>query len=67
MNGVKPTKAWIISLLAGSICSVIIILLKMAEIELNDWVRRILGLIVLISLPVMVFTSIRMYIKAKNG
>ncbi|MGN0615998.1 hypothetical protein [Ruminococcus flavefaciens] len=67
MNDVKPTKAWIISLLAGSICSVIIILLKMAEIELNDWVRRILGLIVLISLPVMVFTSIRMYIKAKNG
>ena len=67
MNDVKPTKAWIISLFAGSICSVIIILLKMAEIELNDWVRRILGLIVLISLPVMVFTSIRMYIKAKNG
>lgn len=67
MNDVKPTKAWIISLLAGSICSVIIILLKMAEIELNDWVRRILGLIVLISLPVMVFTSIKMYIKAKNG
>jgi len=67
MNDVKPTKAWIISLLAGSICSVIIILLKMAEIELNDWVRRILGLIVLISLPVMVFTSIRLYIKAKNG
>lgn len=67
MNDVKPTKAWIISLLAGSICSVIIILLKMAEIELNDWVRRILGIIVLISLPVMVFTSIRMYIKAKNG
>ena len=67
MNDVKPTKAWIISLLAGSICSVIIILLKMAEIELNDWVRRILGLIVLISLPVMVFTSIRMYKKAKNG
>lgn len=67
MNDVKPTKAWIISLLAGSICSVIIILLKMAEIELNDWIRRILGLIVLISLPVMVFTSIRMYIKAKNG
>ena len=67
MNDVKPTKAWIISLLAGSICSVIIILLKMADIELNDWVRRILGLIVLISLPVMVFSSIRMYIKAKNG
>ena len=67
MNDVKPTKAWIISLLAGSICSVIVILMRMAGIEMNDWVKRILGLIILVSLPVMVYSSIKMYKKAKNG
>lgn len=67
MNDVKPTKAWIISLLAGSICSVIVILMRMADIEMNDWVKRILGLIILISLPVMVYSSIKMYKQAKNG
>ena len=67
MNDVKPTKAWSISLITGSISSLIVILTRIAGIQLNDWVRRILGIILLISLPVMVFTSIRMYIKAKNG
>lgn len=67
MNDVKPTKAWIISLLAGSICSVIVILMRIAGIEMNDWVKRILGLIILISLPVMVYSSIKMYKQAKNG
>ena len=67
MNDVKPTKAWIISLLAGSICSVIVILMRIAGIEMNDWIKRILGLIILVSLPVMVYSSIKMYKKAKNG
>lgn len=67
MNDVKPTKAWIISLLAGSICSVIVILMRIAGIEMNDWIKRILGLIILISLPVMVYSSIKMYKQAKNG
>ncbi|MCR4638847.1 hypothetical protein [Ruminococcus sp.] len=67
MNDVKPTKPWIISLLSGSICSVIIILMRLAGIEMNDWVKRILGVIILISLPVMVYSSIKMYKKAKNG
>ncbi|SFW33659.1 hypothetical protein [Ruminococcus flavefaciens] len=67
MNDVKPTKAWSISLITGSISSLIVILTRIAGIQLNDWVRRILGIILLISLPVMVFTSIRMYKKAKNG
>lgn len=67
MNDVKPTKAWSISLITGSISSLIVILTRIADIQLNDWVRRILGIILLISLPVMVFTSIRMYKKAKNG
>ena len=67
MNDVKPTKAWIISLLSGSICSVIVILMRMADIEMNDWVKRILGLIILVSLPVMVYSSIKMYKQAKNG
>ena len=59
MNDVKPTKAWIISLLAGSICSVIVILMRIAGIEMNDWIKRILGLIILVSLPVMVYSSIK--------
>lgn len=67
MNDVKPTKAWIISLLAGSICSVIVILMRIAGIEMNDWIKRILGLIILVSLPVMVYSSIKMYKQAKNG
>ncbi|WP_294410640.1 hypothetical protein [uncultured Ruminococcus sp.] len=67
MNDVKPTKAWSISLITGSISSLIVILTRIAGIQLNDWVRRILGIILLISLPVMIFTSIRMYKKAKNG
>ena len=67
MNDVKPTKAWSISLITGSISSLIVILTRIAGIQLNDWVRRILGIILLISLPVMVFTSIRIYKKAKNG
>ena len=67
MNDVKPTKAWIISLLAGSICSLIVILTRVAGIQLNDWVRRILGVIILIALPVMVYSSVKMYKKAKNG
>ena len=54
-------------MITGSISSLIVILTRIAGIQLNDWVRRILGIILLISLPVMVFTSIRMYIKAKNG
>ena len=67
MNDVKPTKAWSISLITGSISSLIVILTRIAGIQLNDWVKRILGLIILISLPVMVYSSIKMYKKAKNG
>lgn len=67
MNDVKPTKAWIISLLVGSICSLIIIFSRIIGIDLPDFLRRILGIAVLIALPVMVFSSIRMYKEAKNG
>lgn len=67
MNDVKPTKAWIISLLVCSICSLIIIFFKIIGIDLPDFLRRILGIAVLIALPVMVFSSIRMYKEAKNG
>ncbi|MBP5379553.1 MAG: hypothetical protein J6X85_09535 [Ruminococcus sp.] len=67
MNDVKPTKAWIISLLAGSICSLIVIITRIAEVQLPDWARRILGVIILIALPVMVYSSVKMYKKAKNG
>ena len=67
MNDVKPTKTWIISLLAGSICSVLVILTRIAGIQLPDWARRVLGIIILIALPVMVYSSIKMYKKAKNG
>lgn len=67
MNDVKPTKAWIISLITGSICSLIVVLTRIAGVELPDAARRILGIIILAALPVMVYSSIKMYKKAKNG
>lgn len=66
MKDIKPTKTWGISLLAGGLCSLIVILTRAAEIQIPDWASRALGVIILISLPVMVFTSIKMYKNAKD-
>ena len=61
MKNVKPTKAWAISLLVISICSLIINITNIIGADLPDMLKRILGVAGLVSLPVLVYTSVKMF------
>ncbi len=61
MNNVKPTKAWTISLLVISICTLIISITSIIGTELPDMLKRILGVAELVSLPVLAYTSVKMF------
>lgn len=61
MKSVKPTKAWSISLLVIGICTLIISISNIIGAELPDMLKRILGVTELVSLPVLVYTSVKMF------
>ena len=66
MKNVKPTKAWSFSLIISSVCSLIIAITGVIGIELPDMAKRIFGIIMLIALPVMVYTSVKMFMETKG-
>ena len=61
MKNVKPTKAWVISLLVISICTLIISITNIIGADIPDMLKRILGVAGLVSLPVLVYTSVKMF------
>lgn len=65
MKSVKPTKAWSISLLIGSLCSLIIVISGIVGLELPDIVKVILGVMILIALPVAAYTTVKMLLELK--
>lgn len=60
MKSVKPAKAWVISLLVISICTLIIGITSIIGADLPDMLKRILGVAELVSLPVLAYTSVKM-------
>ncbi len=50
---------WSLSLLIISVCTVILAGSNIIGIELNDVLTRILGILDLVCLPVLVFTTIK--------
>ena len=61
MKNVKPTKAWVISLLVISICTLIISITNIIGAYIPDMLKRILGVAELVSLPVLAYTSVKMF------
>lgn len=61
MKNVKPTKAWVISLLVISICTLIISITNIIGADIPDMLKRILGVAELVSLPVLAYTSVKMF------
>ncbi|MCR5110791.1 MAG: hypothetical protein K6B38_07760 [Ruminococcus sp.] len=61
MKNVKPTKAWAISLLVISICTLIISITNIIGADIPDMLKRILGVAELVSLPVLAYTSVKMF------
>lgn len=50
---------WSLSLLIISVCTIILAGSKIIGIELNDVLTRVLGILDLVCLPVLVFTTIK--------
>ncbi len=57
---------WTASLMAISCITIIIAVCNMTSIELPDIVTRILGAVDLISIPVLIFSSIKLRILKKE-
>lgn len=65
MNSKKVNIAWLISLFVICIATILIAVTNIVGIELPDIVIRILGVLELISIPVLAFTTVKK-IKSKN-
>lgn len=63
MNTKTINYAWVISLFVIGIANIMIIGVNIIGIELSDIVIRIFGLLELVALPILVFTTVR---KIKN-
>ena len=50
---------WSLSLLIISVCAIILVGSNIIGIELNDVLTRIMGILDLVCLPVLVFTTIK--------
>ena len=61
MKNVKPTKAWAISLLVISICTLIISITNIIGADIPDMLKQILGVAELVALPVLAYTSVKMF------
>ena len=66
MNKVKPTKAWSISLIVCNLCSLIIAFTGIIGVELPDMVKRIMCIIMLVSLPVVAYTTVKMFMNMEK-
>jgi len=61
MKNVKPTKAWSVSLIVIGICTLIISITNIIGADIPDMLKRILGVAELVSLPVLAYTSVKMF------
>ena len=59
MKKIRPTKTWIISIIIVALCSAIFIAAEVMGKEIPDMAKRIIGLIGLIAIPVLVYSSVR--------
>ena len=66
MKSVKPTKAWSVSLMVVGICALIISITTIAGIEVPDTIKRIIGIIDLIAVPVLAYTSVKMFMNMEK-
>ena len=60
MKKVKPTKTWSFSLIICGLCSLIIVITTIIGIELSDGLKCILAIVMLITVPIMMYTSYKM-------
>lgn len=61
MNSRKTNVMWSISLLAIGIATIILAGTNILGIELSDVIVRILGIIDLVALPVLAFTTVKKF------
>ena len=66
MKSVKPAKAWGVSLMVVGICALIISITTIAGIEVPDTIKRIIGIIDLIAVPVLAYTSVKMFMNMEK-
>lgn len=59
----KMRKLWGISLIVIGIISIIIGVTSLADIAVSDWAKRILGLMDMIMLFILAFTSVKIFRK----
>ena len=57
----KVTKLWGISLLVISICSLILSISSMIEVELPDVLKIVIGILDIIALPILVYTTVKKF------
>jgi len=60
MKNVRPTKVWAVSLIVIGVCTILTILFYIVGIPVSDAVKRIVGLINIIALPVLMYTTAKM-------
>ncbi len=60
-------KLWSVSLLVISCTSLILAICNLASIELPDLVKRILGVVILLGIPVLVYSSVKLKIWKKDA
>ena len=61
----KKACAWAISLLVISIVTLVIAFSNIFGVELPDVLKRVLGVIDLIALPVLAYSSVKLYTSNK--
>lgn len=57
----KVTKLWGISLMVISICSLILSITSMTEVELPDALKIVIGILDIIALPILVYTTVKKF------
>ena len=57
----KVTKLWGISLLVISIYSLILSISSMIEVELPDVLKIVIGILDIIALPILVYTTVKKF------
>ena len=62
----KNTRLWGLSLFLNSVIAVILAVCNIAAIDLPDVAVRIIGVIEICIIPILVFTSIKMYTSIKK-
>lgn len=60
-------KLWSVSLLVISCISLILAICNLVSIELPDLVKRILGVLILLGIPVLVYSSVKLKIWKKDA